>query len=108
MVSFARACHGALPGTAFDSGRGRGALTAVWKGAEREHGSVTTSVERVAQGLGTPLEVEASCLSAFPMVCLPIAVSLGRLRPDLALGRLGARVDEEEREEGWVAAGEPK
>ena len=39
------------------------------------------------------------------MVYLPIAVSLGRLRPDLALARLGAGVGEEEREEGWVAAG---
>ena len=42
------------------------------------------------------------------MVYLPIAASLGRLRPDLALERLGAGVGEEEREEGWVAAGEPK
>ena len=41
------------------------------------------------------------------MVYLPIAATLGRLRPDLALGRLGAGI-EEEREEGWVAAGEPK
>ena len=65
----------------------------------------TTSIERVAQGLGTLPEAEASCLPAFPMVCMLIAVSLGRLRPDLALARLGARVGEEEREEGWVAAG---
>ena len=41
------------------------------------------------------------------MVYLPIAVTLGRLRPDLALGRLPPELSEE-REEGWVAAGEPK
>ena len=68
----------------------------------------TTNIERLAQGLGTLLEVEASCLSAFPMVCLLVAASLGRLRPDLALARLGPGLGEEERDEGWVAAGEPK
>ena len=41
------------------------------------------------------------------MVYLLIAVSLDRLRPDLALGRLGAGMTEERRK-GWVAAGEPK
>ena len=67
----------------------------------------TTNIERLAQGLGTLLEVEASCLLAFPMVCLLIAVSLGRLRPDLALARPPPKLGEE-REEAWVAAGEPK
>ena len=68
---------------------------------EWQHGLATTSIERVAQGLGTLPEAEASCLLAFPMVYLPIAASLGRLRPDLALGRLGAGMCEEEREAGW-------
>ena len=46
--------------------------------------------------------------ASFPMVCLPTAATLGRLRPDLALGRLPAGMSEEEREAGRVAAGEPK
>ena len=41
------------------------------------------------------------------MVYLLIAVSLGRLRPDLALERPSPELGEE-REEAWVAAGEPK
>ena len=75
--------------------------------AEREDGTASTNVERVAQGLGTLLEVEASCLLAFPMIYLLIATTLGRLRPDLALERPSPELGEE-REEEWVAAGEPK
>ena len=61
---------------------------------------VTTNIERLAQGLGTLLEIEPSCLLAFPMVCLLIAATLGRLRPDLSLARLGAGIEGEHEEGG--------
>ena len=62
----------------------------------------TTNVERFAQGLGTLPEVETSCLLAFPMVYLLIAVSLDRLGPDLALGRLPPEwVKKSARRGGW-------